>query len=119
VNGLMVASLVLALLAIALRQAPRLGFSSMGAAGDACFLASIATLSAAVLQGGAGGLLARRVADRVTGDQPALQGGHGTAWDVRLDAAHPVHDPSMAGTPDVDACGACFPCSCMLIATPL
>ena len=35
VNRLMVASLVLALVAIALRQLPRLGFSSAGAAGDA------------------------------------------------------------------------------------
>lgn len=92
INRLMIASLALALLAIALRHAPSLGFSSPGAAADACFLASIATLSAAVLQGGAGGLLAHG-----WGGLHTPQGGRAAAWDVRLDAAHPVHDPSMAG----------------------
>lgn len=109
-NRLMVASLVLALVAIALRHAPGLGASAAGAAADACFLASIATLSAALLQGGVGGLLGRTVAgpqqQEVPQDSP--QGGHATAWDVQLEAAHPVHDPSMAGAPQHCAYQPCF-----------
>jgi hypothetical protein len=115
-NRLMVASLVLALVAIALRQLPRLGFTNMGAAGDACFLASIATLSAAVLQGGAGGLLSRGAAG---GQRAAPQGGQGPAWDVRLDAAHPVHDPSMAGAPHAAHCAHCCPSCCVVCAAPV
>lgn len=115
-NRLIMASLVLAMAALALRQLQALGFSSVGAAGDACFFASIATLSAAALQGGADSLLSRRAAG---GQRMSPQGGQGPTWDVRLDAAHPVHDPSMAGAPHTAHCAHCCPSCCVACAAPV
>lgn len=99
-NWLMVASLACALLAIALRHPLLQGWTAAGAgpmAADVCFFASLATLSASLLQGSPLGRRLLGQGSRQKQAPAAATADPATGWLVKLEAAHPVHDPSMAG----------------------
>lgn len=91
------ASLALALLALLLRQLPGhrlLPSGNLHAAADAAFLLSLALVAASVALNGYGAMAAKR---RQGGGGATAEGAATGVWEVRLAAAHPVHDPTMAG----------------------
>lgn len=67
---------------------------NLHAAADTAFLLSLALVAASVALNGYGAMAAKR---RQGGGGGTAEGAATGAWEVRLAAAHPVHDPTMAG----------------------